>query len=158
MGFTFLNEEKGKGYCKPPDGFLPSFFVKLCQGSRPLWARRPLDPLLLWVRVLPPIRGFQRICPLLSARVLLQHGLAVCQVADEPVPQSYQGLCVSGVCDDLVAWLNLPAPAAQPNPSAGYKKPHKSASVGSSSGSSGISSGKAGSKKPIPKPAPKPDP
>ena len=50
-----------------------------------------------------------------------------------------------------------PAPAAQPNPSAGYMKPYKSASVGSSSGSSGISSGKAGLKKPIPKPAPKPD-
>ena len=50
-----------------------------------------------------------------------------------------------------------PAPAAQPNPSADYKKPHESASVGSSSGSSGISSGKAGPKKPIPKPAPKPD-
>ena len=106
----------------------------------------------------PPDPGISEDLPTFMGRVPLQHGLAVCQVGDEPVPQSYQGLCVSGVCDDLVDWLNLPEPAAQPNPSAGYKKPHKSASVGSSSGSSGISSGKAGSKKPIPKPAPKPDP
>ena len=49
-----------------------------------------------------------------------------------------------------------PAPAAQPNPSAGCKKPHESAFVGSSSGSSSISSGKAGPEKPIPKPASKP--
>ena len=55
---------------------------------------------------------------------------------------------------DLRASASRPAPAAQPNPSAGYKRPYKSDSVGSPSGSSG----KAIPKKPIPKPAPKPAP
>ena len=59
----------------------------------------------------PHFRGSQDP-PTLSVCVFLQHGLAVCQVGYEPVPSSYKGLCARGVCDDLIARLNLPAPLA----------------------------------------------
>ena len=122
-------KKRGRGYCKPPNGFLPLFFRKAYR-LEPTGGPNPFRPVsTMGPGPAPCFRGSQDP-PTLSACVFLQHGLAVCQVGDESVPQSYQGLCARGVCDDLIAQLSLPAPLAPLACCQGSQASHHRRSVG----------------------------
>ena len=122
-------KKKKRGIVSPPIAFCRRFFRKVYR-LEPTGGSSTFRPAFtMGLGPAPCFRGSQDP-PTLSVCVFLQHGLAVCQVGDESVPQSYQGLCARGVCDDLIAWLNLPAPLAPLVCCQGSQASHHRRSVG----------------------------
>ena len=108
---VFLDEKKKRGIVSPPVAFCRRFFRKVHR-LEPTGGPNPFRSAFTIGRGPAPVSGDPRIRPFYQSVLFSSTVLPFARLLTNRYPKSYQGFCARGVCDDLIAWLSLPAPLA----------------------------------------------